>query len=242
MSLHDSRGCPVSTRNADSLARFEQALELSVSYRAGAVQKYGEMLIDYPRDLLALQVAHVGDFFNGSSTLLRDRVAQVLPEWDRTMPGYSQSLVHASATDCIFELGAMLSGQIFLGLHLDQPTLRAFEFERELGTPIQFGDRTFGGDDELDRAVVELIDEGDEATCLILGLDAQGGHVADEHGVETAGDLDVIGLATRTVAKFFEREPDDVIALTSRMQATVIQREGRIGGAAGAGDVFEQLL
>jgi tetratricopeptide (TPR) repeat protein len=165
MSLHDSRGCPVSTRSADSLARFEEALDLSVSYRldplaaiqealeedpgfamghclraglmimatdrmvvplltesiealesigrkandrerahaaaarswlhgdfAGAVQKYGEILIDYPRDLLALQVAHVGDFYNGSSTLLRDRVAQVLPEWDRTAPGYSYVL------------------------------------------------------------------------------------------------------------------------------------------------------
>jgi tetratricopeptide (TPR) repeat protein len=165
MSLHDSRGCPVSTRNAASLARFEEALTLSVSYRldpfaaiqaaldedpgfamghclraglmimgtdrmlvplltesvealeamgrranererahtaaartwlqgdfAGAVRKYGEILIDHPRDLLALQVAHVGDFYNGSSTLLRDRVAQVLPEWDNTTPGYSYVL------------------------------------------------------------------------------------------------------------------------------------------------------
>ena len=33
MSLRDSRGCPVWTRSAASLARFEQALELSVSYR-----------------------------------------------------------------------------------------------------------------------------------------------------------------------------------------------------------------
>src|SRR5688500_17053347 len=33
MSLRDSRGCPVSTRCAASLAHFEQALQLSVSYR-----------------------------------------------------------------------------------------------------------------------------------------------------------------------------------------------------------------
>jgi hypothetical protein len=56
------------------------------------VRKYGEILIDHPRDLLALQLAHVGDFFNGSSTSLRDRVAQVLPEWDTTVPGYSYVL------------------------------------------------------------------------------------------------------------------------------------------------------
>jgi tetratricopeptide (TPR) repeat protein len=165
MSLHDSRGCPVSTRSSAALAQLERALELSVGYRldplaavqaaleadpgcamahclraglmimatdrmviplltesieaiealgrrandrerahcaaarkwlhgdfAGAVTRYGEILLDYPRDLLALQVAHVGDFFNGSSTMLRDRVAQVLPEWDSNVPGYSYVL------------------------------------------------------------------------------------------------------------------------------------------------------
>lgn len=165
MSLRDSRGCPVSTRSATSLAQFEQALQLSVSYRldplatiqaaldadpefamghclraglmimatdrmvapllmesieaieslgrrandrerahaaaarswlhgdfAGSVRRYGEILLDYPRDLLALQVAHVGDFFLGSSSMLRDRVAQVLPEWDNGAPGYNYVL------------------------------------------------------------------------------------------------------------------------------------------------------
>lgn len=165
MSLHDSRGCPVSTRNAASLAQFEQALQLSVSYRldplttiqaaleadpgfamghclragstimatdrsavplltesieaveslgrrandrerahaaaarswlqgdfAGSVRRYGEILLEHPRDLLALQVAHVGDFYLGASTMLRDRVAQVLPEWDTSAPGYNYVL------------------------------------------------------------------------------------------------------------------------------------------------------
>src|SRR5687768_15755099 len=59
---------------------------------AGSVRRYGDILLDYPRDLLALQIAHVGDFFNGSSTLLRDRVAQVLPEWSSDVPGYSYVL------------------------------------------------------------------------------------------------------------------------------------------------------
>jgi tetratricopeptide (TPR) repeat protein len=165
MSLRDARGCPVSTRSAASLDQFEQALELSVSYRldplatiqaaleadpefamghclraglmimatdrtvmpllsesieaieslgrraddrerahaaaarswlhgdfAGAVRRYGEILLDHPRDLLALQAAHVGDFFLGSSSMLRDRVAQVLPEWDSSSPGYNYVL------------------------------------------------------------------------------------------------------------------------------------------------------
>lgn len=165
MSLRDSRGCLVSTRSATSLSQFEQALELSVSYRldplatiqaalqadpdfamghclraglmimatdrmtepllnesieaieslgrrandrerahaaaarnwlhgdfAGSIRRYGEILLDYPRDLLALQVAHVGDFYLGASTMLRDRVAQVLPEWDTSAPGYNYVL------------------------------------------------------------------------------------------------------------------------------------------------------
>jgi hypothetical protein len=48
--------------------------------------------LDYPRDLLALQVAHVGDFFLGAATMLRDRIAQVLPHWDASTPGFGYVL------------------------------------------------------------------------------------------------------------------------------------------------------
>jgi tetratricopeptide (TPR) repeat protein len=59
---------------------------------AGSIQRYGDILIDHPHDLLALQVAHVGDFFLGSSSMLRDRIAQVLPMWDTSTPGYGYVL------------------------------------------------------------------------------------------------------------------------------------------------------
>jgi tetratricopeptide (TPR) repeat protein len=59
---------------------------------AGSIHRYGEILLDHPHDLLALQVAHVGDFFLGASSMLRDRVAQVLPAWDTSMPGYGYVL------------------------------------------------------------------------------------------------------------------------------------------------------
>lgn len=55
---------------------------------AAAVRAYGDIVVEYPRDLLALQVAHVGDFLMGSSTMLRDRIAHVLPYWDNSVPGY----------------------------------------------------------------------------------------------------------------------------------------------------------
>lgn len=52
-----------------------------------AVDLYGRVLEDHPRDLLALQLAHQCDFFLGQTTELRDRVARVLPFWDEDAPG-----------------------------------------------------------------------------------------------------------------------------------------------------------
>jgi tetratricopeptide (TPR) repeat protein len=57
---------------------------------------YGELLIDHPRDTLALQLAHALDFYLGQSALLRDRVARVLPHWSGEVPGYGYLLgMHA---------------------------------------------------------------------------------------------------------------------------------------------------
>ena len=61
-----------------------------------AVERYGAILHEYPRDTLALQLAHLGDFFLGNSVMLRDRVAQVLPHWSAGVPGYGYVLgMHA---------------------------------------------------------------------------------------------------------------------------------------------------
>jgi tetratricopeptide (TPR) repeat protein len=169
MKLKDRRGLEVSSRNPDSIDRFEEAFDLTVSYfldplaaingalehepdfamghclraalgvmssergalpmvresveavealgskatdrerahvaaarrwmegdLAGGVRAYGEIVVDHPRDLLALQAAHVGDFFLGQSTMLRDRVSQVLPHWSTDVPSYGYVLgMHA---------------------------------------------------------------------------------------------------------------------------------------------------
>lgn len=61
-----------------------------------SLRLYGDIVVEYPRDLVALQTAHVGDFFHGQSTLLRDRIAQVLPHWSSDVPGYGYVLgMHA---------------------------------------------------------------------------------------------------------------------------------------------------
>ncbi|WP_454741773.1 tetratricopeptide repeat protein [Cupriavidus necator] len=63
---------------------------------ARSIQLYGDIVVDYPRDSLALQIAHIGDFLLGQSTLLRDRIAQVLPHWTTRIPGFGYVLgMHA---------------------------------------------------------------------------------------------------------------------------------------------------
>ena len=54
------------------------------------------VLVEHPRDALALQAAHLGDFLRGDAVNLRNRVARVLPHWDAALPGYSYVLgMHA---------------------------------------------------------------------------------------------------------------------------------------------------
>jgi tetratricopeptide (TPR) repeat protein len=53
---------------------------------ARAVESWGRTAIENPRDGLAIQFAHIGDFALGHSHMLRDRVARALPHW-RGAPG-----------------------------------------------------------------------------------------------------------------------------------------------------------
>ncbi|NMG76593.1 tetratricopeptide repeat protein [Aromatoleum diolicum] len=61
-----------------------------------AVERWSAVLLEVPRDSLALQFAHLGDFYLGQSSMLRDRVARVLPDWDEGVAGYGYVLgMHA---------------------------------------------------------------------------------------------------------------------------------------------------
>ena len=57
-----------------------------------ACAAYDAVLTEYPRDVFALQTAHLFDFFRGDALNLRNRVSRVLPHWDRAVPGYSYVL------------------------------------------------------------------------------------------------------------------------------------------------------
>lgn len=52
-----------------------------------AARTLEDLSLQYPHDLLALQVGHQLDFFTGDARMLRDRIARALPAWQPGMPG-----------------------------------------------------------------------------------------------------------------------------------------------------------
>ncbi|UUX52082.1 tetratricopeptide repeat protein [Nisaea acidiphila] len=57
-----------------------------------AVDLWDDVLVHYPRDLLALQLAHLSDVLLGDTSNQRDRVARILHAWDESVPGYGYVL------------------------------------------------------------------------------------------------------------------------------------------------------
>lgn len=55
-------------------------------------RQFDRHLIEHPRDLLALQLAHTADLALGRTTMLRDRIARVLPDWSESDAGYGYVL------------------------------------------------------------------------------------------------------------------------------------------------------
>ncbi len=53
-----------------------------------AVECWEAVLVDYPRDLLALQLVHLSEVLLGHTVDQRDCVARVLPAWHEGVPGY----------------------------------------------------------------------------------------------------------------------------------------------------------
>ncbi|MBN8495190.1 MAG: tetratricopeptide repeat protein, partial [Burkholderiales bacterium] len=53
-----------------------------------ACKLWDELLVEYPRDALALQWAQLWDFYRGDAAHLRLRPARALPEWDEADPLY----------------------------------------------------------------------------------------------------------------------------------------------------------
>jgi tetratricopeptide (TPR) repeat protein len=74
----------------------DAAGELARGQWHAGVQRLEQVLLGHPRDILALQVAHLMDFYRGDALNLRNRVSRVLPSWDTSLPGYAYVLgMHA---------------------------------------------------------------------------------------------------------------------------------------------------
>ena len=75
------------TKLIDRERRHLQALQTLVAGDwLGACKAWEALLLQQPRDVLALHWAHLFDFYRGDATNLRQRVARVLPEWDAGDP------------------------------------------------------------------------------------------------------------------------------------------------------------
>ena len=79
----------LSRASAHEQAIAAAARQLAVGDWHGGCVSLDRALADEPRDILALQVAHLMDFFRGDNWNLRNRVSRVLPQWSPSMPGYS---------------------------------------------------------------------------------------------------------------------------------------------------------
>ena len=70
-----------------------EAVQLVLEGRwAGACRTWDALLIEHPRDALALQWAQLWDFYRGDAAALRARPARALPEWDEHDPLYPHVL------------------------------------------------------------------------------------------------------------------------------------------------------
>ena len=79
---------PLLARGAAPRERAHHAALLHVQRGdwAKACATWEALLLQHPRDALALQWAHLFDFHRGDAVNLRQRVARVLPEWDESDP------------------------------------------------------------------------------------------------------------------------------------------------------------
>jgi tetratricopeptide (TPR) repeat protein len=79
------RSLPLDAREASQLRVLDRLLEGNWVAAAFDMDFHN---MRYPRDLAALQVGHLLDFYRGSARDLRDRIARALPAWSEQVPGY----------------------------------------------------------------------------------------------------------------------------------------------------------
>ena len=72
--------------NARERSHHAAALLCAQGLRREACNAWDAILLDHPRDILALMNAHLFDFYSGDARNQRARIARVLPQWDADVP------------------------------------------------------------------------------------------------------------------------------------------------------------
>src|SRR5690606_8077224 len=116
-----------------------------------------------------------------------------------------------SLTFAVLPSWPMRLREVLAALHLLEPAARPCEIMHELFAAIEVARADGGRQNQLHAPVVELVDERDEAPCLVLEVHGELRHVRDEHRVIQARQLDVVVLAPRAVANLREIEPDHAL-------------------------------
>lgn len=76
-------------RNNDRERAHVRALEQWASGDWNGIRgRLERVLVEYPRDMLAMQIGHLADFYHGDRDSLRGRIVRALPAWSRDDPGY----------------------------------------------------------------------------------------------------------------------------------------------------------
>jgi hypothetical protein len=78
--------------SARERAHVEAVQQLLEGRWLAACRTWDELLLEHPRDALALQWAQLWDFYRGDAAALRARPARALPEWDEADPLYPHVL------------------------------------------------------------------------------------------------------------------------------------------------------
>src|SRR5688572_20248510 len=85
----DTGAVAIAKGNPREQALANAARQLATGNWHGGVATLDRVLVENPRDVLAIQVGHIIDFLRGDALNLRNRISRVLPGWTPATPGYS---------------------------------------------------------------------------------------------------------------------------------------------------------
>jgi hypothetical protein len=107
---------------------------------------------------------------------------------------------------------------------------------------IQRSGRGGGRHYNIDIAIVELVDQHDEAPRSVVVAARELGNIRNEHRVVEAREIDVVILTTRSFANVLELEPHHAWTRRLGLNVPILHRQRRGSADGAAGKRREALL